>query len=181
MDLISLRALDDADQRTFLLGRIVSETAGLDAALRFFHAALDGRREVDAFRDAPDQFRVNARECAEKVAGATELAHGARAAFDATLLAAADVYDWRNRFVHDLLRDDALSQRWELMRLNWKGAAITQTDFDDMVHLVEEIVGVTWRLRGSALYVLQGGWESIALGEVEGQWDGNAKTSRGWS
>jgi len=179
MDLTSLRTLDDADQRTFLLGRIVSETASLDAALRFFHAALDGRHEVDAFRDAPDQFRANVRECEEKVAGATELDHGALAAFEATLLAAANVYDRRNRFVHDLLRDDVLSQRWELMRLNRKGDEFAQTDLDDMVHLVEEIVGVTWRLRGSAIYVLQGGWESIAFGEVEGQWDGNANSSRG--
>lgn len=179
MDLTSLRGLNDADQRVFLLGRIVSETASLDAALRFFHAALDGRHEVDAFRDAPDMFRANARECAKKVAGATELADVARAAFEATLLAAADVYDRRNRFVHDLLRDDLLSQRWELMRLNRKGVEVTETDFDDMVHLVEEIVGVTWRLRGAALYVLHGGWQSMAFGKVEGQWDGSASSSHG--
>jgi len=178
MDLTSLRALGHADQRTFLLGRVVAETASLDAALRFFHAALDGRREIDAFRDAPDQFRANVRECSEKVAAA-QLADVARAAFGATLLSAANVYDRRNRFVHDLLRDDVLSQRWELMRLNRKGDEVSETDLDDMVQLVEEIVGITWRLRGGALYVLQGGWESIALGEVEGQWDGNANTSRG--
>lgn len=178
MDLTSLRALDDDDQRTFLLGRIVTETASLDAALRFFHAALDGRREVDAFRDAPDQFRANIRECSEKVAS-TELTDVARTAFEATLNAAGSVYDRRNRFVHDLLRDDLLSQGWELMRLNRKGEEFVQTDPDDMVRLVEEVVGVRWRLRGAALHLLQGGWESTALGEVEGQWDGTADLSRG--
>lgn len=174
-----LRSLDDADQRTFLLGRIVTETASLDAALRFFHAALNGRREVDAFRDAPDQFRTNVRECLQKVASTIDLADVACTAFNATLQAATIVYDRRNRFVHDILRDDWLSQGWELMRLNRRGDEVVQTDPDDMVRLVEEIVGVTWRLRGGALYVLQGGWKGMALGVVEGQWDGSANSSRG--
>jgi hypothetical protein len=55
------------------------------------------------------------------------------------------------------------------------GAAVS---FDDMVALILEIVTAIWRLRGCALYILQGTREGLALGAVEGEWDGNASYVR---
>ena len=48
----------------------------------------------------------------------------------------------------------------------------------EMVELALELVAVTWRLRGCGLYTLNGGWEGLALGVVEGEWDGTATSSR---
>lgn len=43
-----------------------------------------------------------------------------------------------------------------------------------MVGLVEDLVGVTWRLRGAAFYILNGSWSGLATGKVHGRWDGSA-------
>lgn len=178
MDLDALYALEPVDRRTFLLGRLVTETTSMDAALRFLHAALDGQTAVDAFRDAPDAFQQNAKKCAREVATTERLTDEERPKILATLDAARAVYERRNRFVHDLLRDDLLSKGWELMRLNRKGEEFTTTSADAMIALVCELVGVTYRLRGAAIYVLQGGWAVWAFGTVKGQWDGTADASR---
>lgn len=179
MDLEALYALTPADQRTFLLGRLVAETTSMDAALRWLHAVLDGQDDVDAFRDAPDVFRQNVRTCTRLLRTDGRVSDEERAKILATLEDAGSVYDRRNRFVHDLLREDLLSsEQWELLRLNRRGAEFTTTNAGDMVNLVGELVGMTYQLRGAALYLLQGRWAAWALGTVEGQWDGSADAER---
>lgn len=178
MDLDALHTLDPVDRRTFLLGRLVTETTSMDAVLRFLYAALDGQTAVDAFRDAPDFFQQNADKCARKVATTDRLTDEERPKILATLNDARSAYERRNRFMHDMLRDDLLSEEWELLRLNRKGEEFTPTNAADMIALVCELVGLTWRLRGAAFYVLQGRWAAWAFGEVEGQWDGTAEASR---
>ncbi|MBF4615488.1 hypothetical protein [Curtobacterium sp. VKM Ac-1376] len=63
MELDLLRSLPSSDQRVFLLGRVTSETTRFDAALRFVHAALRGRHEIEAFLDAPRYITTIVKEC----------------------------------------------------------------------------------------------------------------------
>lgn len=114
MELDALRALPPSDQRVFLLGRITSETTSLDAALRFVHAALRGRHEIDAFLDAPRFITTIVKECKALLAQHDRIDDVGRRAVNATLTAANKLYATRNRFVHDMLRADLLSGRWEL-------------------------------------------------------------------
>jgi len=178
MELDALYALPPADQRTFLLGRLATETTRMDIALRFLNASLDGRTESDSFRYALDRFQVNVDECEVKVAATGRLSDDERPLIRATLDAARAVYRRRNRFVHDLLREDLFSKDWELMRLNRTGEEFTTTNAGDMIALVCNLVSVTYRLRGAAIYALQGGWAAMAFGTVVGQWDGTADISR---
>ncbi|QWS33046.1 hypothetical protein [Curtobacterium aetherium] len=177
MDLDTLRTLPSSDQRVFLLGRITSETTSLDAALRFVHAALRGRHEIDAFLDAPRYITTIVKECKALLSQRDDIDDGGRRAVNAILTAANKLYTSRNRFIHDMLRADLLSGRWELAGLERQPDGeqdITATTFDGMVGLVEDLVGVTWRLRGAAFYILNGSWSGLATGAVEGQWDGSA-------
>ncbi len=169
--------LPSSDQRVFLLGRITAETTSLDAALRFVHAALRGRHEIDAFLDAPRYITTIVKECKALLAKHDGIDAVGRRAANATLTAANKLYTSRNRFIHDMLRADLLSGGWELAGLQRRSDGeqnITATTFDDMVQLVEDLVGVTWRLRGAAFYILNGAWGGLATGAVEGRWDGSA-------
>lgn len=177
MELDVLRTLPSSDQRVFLLGRITSETTSLDAALRFVHAALRGRHEIDAFLDAPRYITSIAKECKTLLADYDGIDDAGRRAVNATLTAANKLYATRNRYVHDMLRADLLSGGWELAGLERQPDGeqrITETTFSGMVELIGNLVGVTWRLRGAAFYILNGSWSGLATGAVEGQWDGSA-------
>jgi hypothetical protein len=95
--------------------------------------------------------------------------------------AGSKAYTRRNRFIHDLLRNDLFDTSWEPAPLTRppEGAPEFETvSFDDMVALVREIITATWRLRGSALYVLQRTWEGMTFGAVDGAWDGSASYIR---
>jgi hypothetical protein len=181
MELEALRTLSAKDQQTFLLGRIASETTRMDAALRLVNAALRGRRDVDAYLDAPNFFSTNIKACRELLKGHPELDDETRAAVRGTLSASSKAYTRRNRYIHDLLRKDLLDTSWELVPLprQAESAPVFETvSFDDMVALVREIVAVTWRLRGAAMYILQGTWEGMTFGAVDGDWDGSASNIR---
>jgi hypothetical protein len=181
MKLEKLRALPSADQQIFLLGRIALETSRLDASLRFVHAALSGQNNVDAFLDAPDNFSVNVKKCRQLIDNHQKLDDKARAAVLDAVVAARNVYQRRNRYTHDFLRKNLLDQGWELARLSRQRADMPEVmavSFDDMVSLVTELIAATWRLRGCAVYVLSGGWAGMAFGTVEGEWDGNATSTR---
>lgn len=178
MDLDALYALDSADQRVFLLGRLGDETTSMDAALRWLHAALDGEHSVTAFRDAPAGFQKCAEVSAAKVRTCLRLTDEQRERVLLTIADARAAYKRRNRYTHDLLVKDLLSvDGWELMRLDRSGPDFTPTSAAEMIALVREIVGVKYRLRGAALYVLQGRWTGWAFGDVEGQWDGSVGTT----
>lgn len=154
------------------------ETTSMDAALRRLHAALDGERSVTAFRDAPAGFQECARVSAAKVWTSPRLTDEQRERVLLTIAAARAAYRRRNRYTHDLLVRDLLSvDGWELMRLDRSGPDFTPTNAAEMVALVQEIVGVKYRLRGAALFVLQGRWAEWAFGDVEGRWDGSVGTT----
>jgi len=177
MELDFLRTLPSADQRVFLLGRITSETTSLDAALRVVHAALHGRHEIDAFLDAPRYITTIVKECKTLLTNRDGIDDAGRRAVNATLTAANKLYVTRNRFIHDMLRADLLSDGWELAGLERQPDGeqnITATTFDGMVELIKELVGVTWRLRGASFYIRNGSWSGLAAGAVEGHWDGSA-------
>lgn len=177
MELDLLRTLPSSDQRVFLLGRITAETTSLDAALRFVHAALRGRHEIDAFLDAPRYITTIVKECKALLGQREGIDDADRRAVNSTLTSANKLYTSRNRFIHDLLRSDLLSEGWELAGLERQPDGeqnITATTFEGMVQLVEDLVGVTWRLRGAAFYILNGSWSGLATGTVEGRWDGSA-------
>lgn len=186
MDLDALRRLPTDDQQVFLLGRILSETTRLDGMLRFLHSALRNTGDgVDmlALYDSPDSFAVGAAGCLELIDGRNDLDDAARDCLRASVTAASRAYRRRNRFVHDLLREDFLQRGlWELSRLQRRvGEIEPRTEvltFDDVVDVVCELVSAVWRIRGAALYVATGRWDAYALGEVEGHWDGTASASR---
>lgn len=181
MELETLRALPAKDQQTFLLGRIASETTSMDAALRFVNAALRGQRNVDAYLDAPNFFSTNAKECRKLIKDHPELTAETRTAVQGAVLAGSKAYTRRNRYIHDLLRRDLLDTSWELAPLSRRPEGEPEFEtvsFDEMVALVREIIAATWRLRGSALYILQGTWEGMTFGAVDGVWDGSASYIR---
>jgi hypothetical protein len=181
MDLDTLRALPVTDQRVFLLGRIAAETTSMDAALRLLNGALRGQYDIDAYLDAPDFFSKNARECRKLLNKRDEIDDETRKAVLRAITLASDAYTKRNRYVHDLLRDDLLDRSWELARLSRQPEGQPEFEtvsFDDMVSLVLQLVTATWKLRGCALYVLNGSWSGIALGQVAGEWDGSSNFSR---
>lgn len=153
----------------------------MDAALRFVHAALHGRRDVDAYLDAPDYFSTNARECKRLIRNHADLDPAVRLAVNKAISAASATYTRRNRYVHDLLRESLVDPNWEIARLSRQPEGAPEFEsvtFDDMVDLVRQLVTAKWRLRGCALYILNRGWESIALGDVAGEWDGSASSTR---
>jgi hypothetical protein len=181
MEMEKLEALNEKDQQIFLLGRIAFETSSLDIALRFVHGALRGHKDLDAFLDAPDNFSNNVRACTDLAKSHRDLSDELRTAVLAAIAEAAEIYRTRNRYTHDLLRADLMNQGWELARLTRQNHDTPESipvSFNDMVDLVLKLVTATWRLRGCGLYVLSGQWENIALGSVEGRWDGTAESSR---
>ncbi|WP_162942731.1 hypothetical protein [Cryobacterium soli] len=159
----------------------MAQTSSLDIALRFVNSALHGHHNVDAYLDAPDNFSKNVRSCSQLARAHVDLEESTRLAVLDAIAAAETVYKQRNRYMHDFLREDLLSQGWELARLTRQPDEMAESmpvSFDDMVTLVLELTTVTWRLRGCGLYVLGGQWEAMALGTVQGLWDGKATTSR---
>lgn len=177
MNLERLRALPSADQRVFLLGRITAETTNMDAALRFVHASLRGKDDMDAFLDAPDYVSTNVKACRKLLAERSDLSEEAAHSIRQTLKAVSETYTRRNRFIHDLLRASVLDDTWELVRLTRQEPdqpTEKTISLEDTIRLVCEIVGVTWRLRGAAQYVRNGTWRGTALGHVVGEWDGSA-------
>jgi hypothetical protein len=181
MELETLRTLPAKDQQTFLLGRIASETTSMDAALRLVNAALRGQRNVDAYLDAPDFFSANAKQCRILINKHPNLTDETRKAVLGAVSASSKTYTQRNRYIHDLLRSDLLDKSWELASLSRRPEGATEFEtvsFDDMVGLVRELVTATWRLRASALYILQGTWEGMTFGAVDGEWDGSANYTR---
>lgn len=157
------------------------ETTSMDAALRLVHAALRGEHDIEAFLDAPNFVSTIVKECRILVHDHETLTPQAKKAVLSALNAAGKAYTRRNRFTHDLLRDDLLDRSWELARLTRPAKSrpdFEPTSFEDMVDLVTSLVAVKFRLRGCALFVLNGSWAGMALGEVKGDWDGSATSTR---
>src|SRR4051812_41663938 len=121
MKLKALRKLPERDQQTFLLGRIASEAVRLDAALRGLNAGLRGERDPLAFLDSPDFFSANVKACYVLLDKNSDISAAARAAIAVGLDRALELYQKRNRFIHDLLRHDVLEEKWELARMTRVG------------------------------------------------------------
>lgn len=181
MELEELRALKASDQATFMLGRIASETLRMDIALRFLNASLRGRKDIDAYRQAPQGFRANARECTSMINERGEISGHIRTAMLEAVEQAEKVYDHRNRYMHDHLREAMLQEGWELARVSQppKGTPeIISVTLDEMIYLVHDTIAATWRLRGGAMHLHRGesSWTDLLLGALEPEWDGSV----GW-
>lgn len=136
MDLNTLRTLPPSDQRVFLLGRVISETTSLEAALRFVHAALRGRHEISAFLDAPRYITTIVKERIALLPQHDGIDEAGRPAVNATLNTANKLYTSRSRYIHDRLPTDLLSGGWELAGLERQhdgDQIITATIFNGMV------------------------------------------------
>jgi hypothetical protein len=136
VDLTTLRTFSPFDERVFLLGRVPSETTSFDAALRFVHASLRGRHEIDAFLDAPRCIATIVKGCKALLSQRDDIDDAGRRAVNATLTAADTLYATRNRFIHDMLRADLLSDGRELAGLERQPDGeqnITATTFNGMV------------------------------------------------
>ncbi|MFF7291653.1 hypothetical protein ACFY9N_03885 [Microbacterium sp. NPDC008134] len=179
MELDDLRALSPTDQQTFLIGRIGMETVRMDIALRFLNGVLRGHRTFDAFMVAPEGFKANAAECDLMIDRRVDTSERERRALHSAIDAARQIYSHRNRYVHRFLRTGLLrKEQWELAHLSRpKGDApeVENVSFDEMVEVVCDIVGVTYRLRSAAMYVASGTWSDSLFGHVEGAWDGSAE------
>ena len=121
MDLDSLKALPPSDQQTFPIGRISMETVRMDVALRFLNGMLRGSRSADAYLDAPDGFRADAREC-EQMIHANKFSNDETRALLNVVNAARQVYGRRNRYVHRFLRSGFIRrEQWELAHVSRSG------------------------------------------------------------
>jgi hypothetical protein len=183
MDLETVKALPMADQMTFLRGRIVDEALRLEAAARYLHVRLNGVSDLEAALDTPQHFKLLIAECAELAPHSERLHHGIRSrALDAITTAGA-LYELRNRFVHDVLRRDLVSeQAWEMSRIsrpkNEAGNPVPDAEpvsAEDMIVQVLEIIRTTWRLRG-VIWSMSGSSQEISpllTHPFAPQWDGN--------
>ncbi|MFT2751082.1 hypothetical protein [Clavibacter sp. Sh2088] len=156
MDLETVKALPMADQMTFLRGRIVDEALRLEAAARYLHVRLNGASDLDAALDTPQHFKSLIAECAELVPHCERLHDGIRpVALDAIITAGA-LYQLRNRFVHDVLRTNLVSeQAWEMSKISRPKSEVGNplpdpepVSAEDMIVQILEIIRTTWRLRG---------------------------------
>jgi len=183
MDLDAVRTLQLADQMTYLRGRILESALSMEAVTRFLHVRLGGGSELEAALDTPQQFAKLITECRERALQCGQLNDVTRAPTLEAIAHAASLYERRNRFVHDFLRQSLTSeQRWERTGL-WRpkseiGNPLPEPELvsaEEMVELILDLIGTSWRLRGAL-------WSLISpSGEVspylthpfEPQWDGS--------
>lgn len=189
MDLEQLRALPASDRWVFVRGRIVSESIDMDAALRGVHAALRGRDDRSALLDASAMWTNAVKDTRRRLDAFEAIDDDMRGFIHSAIDAAAEAWEGRNRYMHDLLAtriegDDepgatpeprAEDDRYRLRLARSKDAPeVESVTLDDAIGLVEAIVGAMWRLRAARQYLARGSWQSMLRGHVEGDWEGNA-------
>ena len=191
MELDDVLTLPMADQMTYLRGRILESALSMEAVARYLHVRLDGGSDLDAALDTPQQFQVLARECAERAEACERFSDRARPLAVSAIHEAAALYERRNRFVHDALRQDLVNeQEWERAKL-WrprseKGGPLPEPEpasSQEMVDLVFHLIRTTWRLRG-ALWCLISSSQEISpylTHPFTPQWDGSFVALRGAS
>ncbi|WP_147264028.1 hypothetical protein [Desertihabitans brevis] len=182
MDLETVNALPMADQMTFLRGRILDEALSMEAVARYLHVRLMGGSDLDSALDTPQQFQSLIDECAE-LAPRCERLHKRVQPLALDAINEADrLYKLRNRFVHDALRNNLVSeQRWERFRLSRpkREAGRPMPDpepvsAEEMVALTFDLIRTTWRLRGVLWSMIGSSQEAspFLTHPFAPQWDG---------
>lgn len=180
MDLAALRTLPTGDQQVYLLGRICTEALDMEARLRIARMRLLRTDDPEELKRGDWQFSKLTAECSRLAAGRNDLPEGIKAAFAADVSRASELYDRRNRFMHDVLQNDMASDGWELIPISGgKRRQRSSVSFDDMVELVEAMVTTTWRLLAAERYFQEPDeeWEEFLHAPVVGRWDGSC----GWT
>lgn len=189
MDLEALQQLSHQDRWTFVRGRIAETSVALDAALRGLHAQLRGLDSVEALLAAPQNWTRTLELCQTMTAHVAIGDESVRSAIGRTIDEAAAAYELRNRYMHDLLTTDIGEEElpdptavkkesgYFLVKLSGKGKApsVTNVTLEEAVETVEGLIAATWKLRAARGYLAgQTTWLTALLGELEGEWDGNA-------
>ena len=185
MDFDAVRTLPLPDQMTYLRGRILEAALSMEAVARYLYVRLGGGAEIGAALDTPQQFKSLITECEERALRCEQLTDRTRPLTLNAITSAASLYERRNRFVHDLLHQDLLSeQRWERTRLSRPkregGHPLPEPEpvsAEEMVDLILALIGTTWRLRG-ALWSLMSPSKEISpylTHSFEPQWDGSIR------
>lgn len=182
MDIDAVKELPLADQMTFLRGRILEESLSMEAVARYVYVRLSGGSNLEEALDTPQQFKTLAADCSDFVSGREGLSERIKPRARAAIEDAAVLYERRNRFVHDALRHDLVSeQQWARFKL-WrrkgeKGEPLPSPEPVspvEMIDLVFELIRATWRLRG-LLWSLIGTSHEVSpylTHTIEPQWDG---------
>lgn len=193
MHLEGMPRLSAHNRWVFVVGRITIESVDMDAKLRELLATLTKQKDARmAILDMRQSWTATLSDCRNLVTQLTSDAD-AQKAIDAVLDAAADAWDRRNRYVHDLLvdaihLDDSRSPvvlgrrrpdqrlRVRLSRDKKGGAPDSEVvSLIDAVELVHQLVAVTWRLRAARRYLTGSTtWNGLLFGHVTGHWDGSA-------
>ena len=155
----------------------------MEAVARYLHVRLSGGSNLEDALHTPQQFQVLITECALRAAQCERLSDRTRTlALDAISNAGA-LYEQRNRFVHDALRRNLVSeQQWERSKL-WRPKRETGEPLPDpepvstqqMIVLIFDLIRTTWRLRG-VLWSLIGPSQEVSpylTRPFVPQWDGS--------
>ena len=141
---------------TFLRGRILDEALSMEAVARYLHVRLKGGSDFDSALDTPQRFKPLIDECATIAPHCEQLHSRIRPLALEVINEAGRLYELRNRFVHDALRRNLVSeQTWERFRLSRPRSEAGKpppdpepVSADEMVALILDLIRTTWRLRG---------------------------------
>lgn len=183
MDIDEVKGLPLADQMTFLRGRILEESLSMEAVARYVYVRLRGGSNLEEALDTPQQFKTLVADCSKFVPDCDRLSERIKPVVLAAIEDADVLYERRNRFVHDALRHDLLSEeRWARVKL-WrrkgeKGEPVPSPEPvspEEMIDLVFELIRATWRLRGLLWSLISTSHEvsPYLTHSFEPQWDGS--------
>lgn len=178
-----MRALPLADQMTYLRGRILEAALSMEAVARYLYVRLSGESDLEAAIDTPQQFQTLIGECARRAVRCERFSDRTRPLAMDAINEAAALYEQRNRFVHDALRHNLLSeQQWERSKL-WRpkreiGEPLPEPESvsaEEMVSLVFDLIRTTWRLRGALWCLISPSREAspYLTHPFTPQWDGS--------
>jgi hypothetical protein len=182
MDLEAVCALPMADQMTYLRGRILESALSMEAVARYLHVRLCGSADLEDALDTPQQFQVLATELTARASACDKFSDRTRPLALNAIVRASSLYERRNRFVHDALRNKLTTEQWELSKL-WRpkreiGGPLPEPEpvsAQEMVDLVFELIETTWRLRG-ALWCMMDPSKEVSpylTHPFTPQWDGS--------
>lgn len=183
MDIDAVKTLPLADQMTFLRGRILEESLSMEAVARYVHVRLSGGSNLEEALDTPQQFKTLASDYSNFVPGCERLSERIKPLALTVIESAAVLYERRNRFVHDALRHDLISEerraRFKLWRRKGEKdeplPSPEPVSSEEMIDLVFDLIRATWRLRG-LLWSLIGTSQEVSpylTHAFEPQWDGS--------
>lgn len=131
------------------------------------------------------------RECSDRLS-THDLDDTMRSVIQAALDDAGRAWNYRNRYMHDLLVESididdepptiqreprAEDDRYRLRLARKKNAPEHESvSLDDAINLVYALVAARWRLRAARSFLINHSdvWRGMLVGHLQGGWDGNA-------